>query len=41
VSAIYCVWQAYRRQEESRKQRILRLRERIAFMLWTAADRVA
>ncbi len=36
VSTIYCFWQAYRRQLLHRQRT---LRERVAFMLWTAANR--
>jgi hypothetical protein len=37
VSAIYCIWQAYIRDQERR--RIL-LRERVALMLWVVAMQV-
>jgi hypothetical protein len=36
VSAIYCIWQAYRRVLALR-ERVLR--ERVAYMLWVLADR--
>jgi hypothetical protein len=38
VSAIYCVWHLYGEQIQRRK-RILR--ERVAYMLWTLANRAA
>jgi hypothetical protein len=38
VSAIFCVWNAYR-HEVRRRQR--QLRERVAYMLWVAAERAA
>jgi hypothetical protein len=37
VSAIYCVWYAYQKE---RLRRDRTLRERVAYMLWVAADRV-
>jgi hypothetical protein len=37
VSAIYCLYQAYARQLQGRRERVLR--ERVAFMLWVAASR--
>jgi hypothetical protein len=37
VSAIYCLWYAYQ-QEKLRCLRVLR--ERVAYMLWVAADHV-
>jgi hypothetical protein len=37
VSATYCLWHAYRLVQLRRHQQ---LRERVAFMLWTAANEV-
>ena len=37
VSAIYCIWHAYQK-EKLRRDRVLR--ERVAYMLWVAAERV-
>jgi hypothetical protein len=34
VSALFCIWSAYRRHVFERRQR---LRERVAHMLWVAA----
>ena len=34
VSVIYCLWQAYARDQQRRRTL---LHERVAFMLWTAA----
>jgi hypothetical protein len=39
VSAIFCLWQIYRRQEQARRQR--QLRQRVAFLLWEMANRAA
>ncbi len=38
VSAIFCLWKAYCQTHE---QRTRMLRERVAYMLWVAADRAA
>ena len=38
ISVIYCLWQAYQRQERKRRQR--QLRERVAYMLWVMAQRL-
>jgi hypothetical protein len=38
LAAIYIVWKSYLRYYQRRRQRILR--ERVAYMLWTAAARV-
>jgi hypothetical protein len=37
VSAIYCIWYAYQK-EKLRRDRVLR--ERVAYMLWVAAERI-
>jgi hypothetical protein len=37
VSVIYCVWYAYQ-TERLRRDRVLR--ERVAYMLWVAAERI-
>lgn len=37
VSAIFCIWQAYRLRR-LRRERLLR--ERVAYMLWVMANRV-
>ena len=39
VSVIYCLYQAHLRQHQQRRQRVLR--ERVAYLLWTAATRVS
>jgi hypothetical protein len=38
VSAIYCVWYAYQ-ANKIRRDRVLR--ERVAYMLWVAAEQIA
>lgn len=35
VAAIYCIWRAYRQAIDRKKPQ---LRDRIAFMLWAAAN---
>ena len=37
VSAIYCIWYSYQ-MERRRLDRVLR--ERVAYMLWVAADQI-
>jgi hypothetical protein len=36
VSVIYCVWQSYQQTQQRRRKQ---LRERVAYLLWTAASR--
>jgi hypothetical protein len=38
VSTIYCLWAAYLRQQ-SQRRRVLR--DRVAYLLWVVAERVA
>jgi hypothetical protein len=38
VSTIFCLWRAYC---QTREQRTRLLRERVAYMIWMAADRAA
>jgi hypothetical protein len=38
VSVIYCIWQAYARDQQRRRAL---LHERVAFMLWTLATQAA
>jgi hypothetical protein len=35
VSAVFCIWNAYRSHAVARRRR---LHERVAYMLWTAAQ---
>jgi hypothetical protein len=37
VSVVYCLWNGYRIAND---QRIRKLRERVAFMLWVAASEI-
>jgi hypothetical protein len=37
VSVIYCIWSRYSRYEMTRRRRLC---ERLAFLLWCAADRL-
>jgi hypothetical protein len=38
VSAIYCLWSAYRRHQLQRRRRVLC--DRLAYLLWVIAERV-
>jgi len=38
VSAIYCLWPAYRRHQLRRRRRVLC--DRLAYLLWVIAERV-
>jgi len=38
VSAIYCIWQRYQRHQHERERGV---RDRVTYMLWVAAVRMA